>query len=252
MSKWNPDKYLQFEKQRTQPSIDLAMRIQNTCPERIPDPGCGPGNSTAVLHKVFPGSQIIGIDNSPEMIEKARANYPDYNFEIRSAEDIEGKYDLIFSNACLQWIPDHEDLLPKLMTHLKEGGILAVQIPYNNAEPLFQIIAETVKEPKWGFENTVAETARTLSPGEYYNILSKCSSSFDVRETRYYHSMPDINAMLEWVKGSRLRPYLAALNTEKQEEFIQTLLHKAEKSYSPMNDGTISFGFNRLFFTAKL
>ena len=134
MSKWDPEKYLVFQQQRTQPAIDLAKRVADRKPDTIADIGCGPGNSTAVLKAVFPdASSVLGIDNSAEMIERARKDHKGIDFAVASAAELSGSYDLLFSNACLQWIPDHEQLIPQLMAHLTDGGALAVQIPMNQS-----------------------------------------------------------------------------------------------------------------------
>ncbi len=119
MSDWNSTQYLKFKNERTQPAVDLAMRIKNN-PKTIVDIGCGPGNSTSVLRDIFPYADILGIDNSPNMIEKAKAEHPDISFRLCDALSLDGKYDLLFSNACLQWIPDHETLIPSLRA--KEKG----------------------------------------------------------------------------------------------------------------------------------
>lgn len=114
MSDWNSTQYLKFKNERTQPARDLAMRIINN-PKTIVDIGCRPGNSTQVLRDVFPNSEIIGIDSSPNMIEKARAEHPDMSFQLCSVQSLDGRYDLLFSNACLQWVPDRDTLIPSLM-----------------------------------------------------------------------------------------------------------------------------------------
>lgn len=251
MKDWNPDKYLLFKKQRTQPAIDLAMRIKDCSPSTIADIGCGPGNSTNILKTVFPEAKITGIDSSENMIQKAKEENPDINFSVCDAQKLTGKYDLLFSNACLQWIPNHNELIPKLMTNLNSGGILAVQIPMNAEEPLFKIIKHTAAETKWNFQNTYFEKNDILSPEEYYNILSNCAKSFEIWETVYYHSMPSHELLIEWVKSTRLRPYLDALDTVQQAEFKNEILKKAEACYPKMQNGEIIFKFKRLFFTAQ-
>ena len=196
MADWNSSQYLKFKNQRTQPAVDLAMRMINRKPKKIADIGCGPGNSTSVLKSVFPESDIIGIDNSPNMIEKARNLHPDMEFGLCGALELEGTYDMLFSNACLQWIPDHETLIPALMNKLNDGGVLAVQIPMNGAEPLFQLIKETAAEPKWGLEKVKLQPNETLTPLAYFDILADCSTSFDIWETKYYHCLEDHKAFV--------------------------------------------------------
>lgn len=250
MGNWNPSQYLKFKNQRTQPAVDLAMRILKYNPKTVADIGCGSGNSTFVLKELMPTADIIGIDSSPEMISKAQKEYPDIKFEIGDAAALKNKYDLIFSNACLQWVPDHSALIPSLMENLNDGGVLAVQIPMNSDEPLFKLISEIVKEPKWGLNNAKLQPNETLTPPEYFNILSKCSSQFDIWETKYYHSIADHNSLVEWVKGTRLRPYLEYLGKEKGAEFENEIVERSKAFYPVTDNGSVILGFRRFFFTA--
>lgn len=254
MQDWNSAQYLKFEKQRTRPSLDLAKNIPLTCPNHIIDIGCGPGNSTAILKSVFPDADILGVDNSESMLKKARANHPDLMFRYCNVEmdleKIHERYDVVFSNACIQWIPNHRDLIRNLLNLLTENGVLAVQIPMSNQEPLFQIIYDVIAQPRWGFAATNFRTSATLTPDEYFHILSDFSSNFDLWETAYYHRMPNRQALLEWVKGTRLRPYLNALDKVAAEEFEQEILARAVKAYPVQPNGEIVFRFNRFFFTA--
>lgn len=254
MKDWSSAQYLKFESQRTQPSIDLAKRISLAHPGKIIDIGCGPGNSTSVLRDVFPDADILGIDSSENMLEKARANYPELSFERCNAETELGKinerYDIVFSNACIQWIPDHRKLIRNMLNLLTENGVLAVQIPMTNQEPLFKIIYDVVAEPRWGFGPLEFNTVSTLTPEEYFNILSSLSSDFDIWETAYYHRMPNHRALLEWVKGTRLRPYLNTLDEKAAAEFEQEIYNRVVETYPVQPNGEIMFRFNRFFFTA--
>ena len=251
MSDWDSELYLKFKRQRTQPAIDLAQRVRPFAPRRIADLGCGPGNSTAVLRSFFADADITGVDNSQNMIEKATAEHPDLSFRLCDVHALDGGYDLLFSNACLQWIPNHRALLPELMGKLNAGGALAVQIPINGDEPLYRIIAETTAEEKWGFRSVKLEANETLTPEEYLNILSSCSRDFDLWETVYYHALPSHQALLDWVKGTRLRPYLDALNAEKAAAFEREILERTRRAYSVMADGSVILRFRRLFFVAE-
>ena len=250
MSNWNPEKYLLFKKQRTQPAIDLANRVRDCDAQTIVDVGCGPGNSTAVLKDIFLHAKIMGIDNSDNMIMKAKEKYADINFSVCSAEDLTGSYDLIFSNACLQWIPSHETLIPRLMQRLTVNGVLAVQMPMNLNEPLFRIIKEVAANSKWNFENGCFETNDTLSPQEYFDILSSCSSHFEMWETVYYHAMPSHEHLIEWVRGTRLRPYLDALDEKEKAEVEGDILTKVKESYPFTASGEVILKFRRFFFVA--
>ena len=253
MSEWNSEQYLKFQNQRTQPAIDLAKRIEINNPKNILDVGCGPGNSTKVLKNVFPNAHILGIDSSENMIKKAREVYSDIAFKVMDItsenQDLEN-FDIIFSNACLQWIPNHRDFIPRLFSKLSKGGVLAVQIPMNFQEKLFTIMNETINEDKWDFSSMSVEPNETLKQEEYFDILSSLTDHFDIWETVYYHNMPSIDAMVEWIKGTRLRPYLDALNRNDAEKFINEITEKASRAYNRQENGEFIFKFRRFFFLA--
>lgn len=251
MTDWNANQYLKFQNQRTQPAVDLAARVAaRHQPRTIADIGCGPGNSTAVLKGIFPNAHILGIDHSPNMIEKAQKEHPELEFRLCDALALKGKYDLLFSNACLQWIPDHHTLIPALMDKLTPGGVLAVQVPMNGEEPLYQIIKAVAAESKWGLGDVSLPVNETLTPLAYYDILSGCSSAFDIWEIKYYHPLPDHKALVEWVKGTKLRPYLAVLGEKQGAEFENEIIHRAKELYSVQKNGGVVLGFRRFFFTA--
>ncbi|RKJ76964.1 methyltransferase domain-containing protein [Butyricicoccus sp. 1XD8-22] len=251
MAYWNPEKYLLFQKQRTQPAIDLAMRISGLKPAVIADIGCGPGNSTAVLRSVFPEAEtVLGLDYSVQMIDKARQLHPELRFEVCPAEEITGSYDLLFSNACLQWVPGHRTLLPQLMSHLREGGVLAVQMPANQEEPLYRVIREVAADSRWGFSGRVTETNGLLPPDAYFDILSGCQARFEMWETVYYHVLPSHAHLLQWVRETRLRPYLAVLGEAEKAAFEQEILTRAKPFYPLTGSGEVVFRFKRFFFTA--
>ncbi|MBQ7999844.1 MAG: methyltransferase domain-containing protein [Ruminococcus sp.] len=250
MSKWNTDLYLKFKQQRTQPALDLAKRIERYNPLSIADLGCGPGNSTAVLKSVFPNARLIGIDNSVNMIEKAKTTYTDIEFKLGDIQNLNEKYDLIFSNACLQWVPNHNVLLPYLIEQLNDNGVLAVQIPINGNEPLFKIIKDTAEQSEFDFSQAYFENNDALPPNEYYEILSMCASSFDIWETVYYHEMSSHEELINWVRSTRLRPYLDCLSESDKKIFEADLLKKVKEQYSVMKNGNVILKFRRLFFVA--
>ena len=171
-------------------------------------------------------------------------------FAVASAAELSGSYDLLFSNACLQWIPDHEQLIPQLMAHLTDGGALAVQIPMNQEEPLFRAIHAVVSDGKWGFSHSVSGQNKVLSPDSYFNILSGCSTRFEMWETVYYHALPSHEHLMQWVRETRLRPYLSVLEAPEQRSLEQEILDKARDSYPVMGSGEIILRFRRFFFIA--
>lgn len=250
MPDWNSIQYKKFIKQRSQPAKDLAMRISHFEPKSVLDIGCGPGNSTKILKETFPTAKLLGIDSSPNMVAKAKEENPDIDFCVRNALSIEGKFDIIYSNACFHWIPNHERFLPALMEKLNPNGCPAAQMPYNNDEPLYRIINEVVAEPQWQFDVAKLENNVTLTPCAYDAILSGCASSFDLWETKYYHTLPDHRALIEWVKSAKLRPYLNALSEEKAKKLEEEIFKRAKDAYPTKSDGSVVFGFRRLFFTA--
>lgn len=250
VTEWDTNQYLKFESQRTQPAVDLVSRLKDLRPKSVIDIGCGTGTSTKLLLDAFPEALVVGLDSSSEMLDKARANLAGATFEQGDARHLEGSYDLIFSNACFQWIPDHDEFIPFLMRHLNEGGTLAAQFPMNQEEPLFRAIADVAAEPRWQFESAHLDHNGTLEPEEYFDLLSTCSSSFQVWETKYYHSMKDHESLLEWVRGSRLRPYLAALTEEEGRLFEEEILERVRESYPVKPCGGVLLRFNRFFLTA--
>lgn len=255
MTDWNSALYLQFTKQRTQPAIDLASRLSATDPQRVLDIGCGPGNSTAVLMERFPAAQATGVDSSENMLAKAREDYPAARFELCDVScqlSALGKdWDVIFSNACLQWVPDHRRILGELMSMLREGGELAVQIPVNHNEPIEQVIAEAAASDRWYAHFPHDGVYHTLTTGEYYDILSSAASSVDIWQTTYYHVMPSHEAIMDWYRSTGLRPYLNVLSDEEKAEFGAEVLAGLRKEYPVQADGCVLFPFPRLFFIVR-
>lgn len=254
MAKWNSEQYLKFEKERTQPSIDLVARIETVAPKKIIDIGCGPGNSTQALKKRYPEAQVIGVDNSEEMLIQARLDYPEIEFLLVDVnQDIAflgNDYDIVFSNACIQWVPDHPKLLTKLMKLLRSGGTLAVQTPLANLSKIHQIIEATTTNQKWQNDFTVSRLFYNLTPGQYHDLFSEIAADFTLWETHYYHRLDSPQATIEWYRGTGLRPYLAQLSEEKQQDFEKDLLEQVIESYPRQKNGEVLFKFSRLFFTA--
>lgn len=255
MSSWNPEQYLKFSKERTQPAIDLAARVPLDEPAKILDIGCGPGNSTAVLRRRFPNSYILGIDSSPEMIEKAKKELPSLDFQLCDVTCelnlLSSDFDLAFSNACLQWVPDHPVLLPKLLGLLTSGGILAVQIPMNQKEPIHRILEDLASQDEWKEKGLSPRLFHTLSQGEYFDILSKEKAFWAMWQTSYIHVMDSHQDILEWYKGTGLRPYLSQLSPEDQAVFLQEVEKRVQQSYPIQANGQVLFPFPRFFFMAR-
>lgn len=254
MQEWNAEQYTKFIKERTQPSIDLANRIGTDNPCEIIDIGCGPGNSTKVLADRFPEAHVIGADNSQNMIDKAKAQYPKLDFMRFDADrdfpTLNQKFDVVFSNACIQWIPNHHKLIKNMMSILNDGGMLAVQTPMNYKEPIHIIIAELTSSSKWKDKFKNPRVFYNLTQGEYFDLLSKTASDFSVWETIYCHRMASHKSIMEWYKGTGLRPYLSALSEKDAQEFENEVYNEVVKAYPIQANGEIIFRFPRFFFTA--
>lgn len=251
MGDWNSNQYTKFENERTQPSVDLIHRI-NITPESVLDIGCGPGNSTHQLHEYFPAADIVGIDSSDNMLDKAKISYPELKFQkcvIPDQLDQIGSFDLIFSNACLHWISDHKSLLPKLMDKLNHGGMLAVQMPLVQNAMFYKALDKLVSNDRWKKLSSI-KNFHNLSPDETYDILSGVSKKVTMWDTTYYHIVPSYNSVIDWYKGSGLRPYLEALSQKEEAEFISELLEMIKKEFPVQADGSVILKMPRLFFTA--
>lgn len=255
MPTWDAKLYLQFANERTQPALDLMTRINNIAePKRIVDLGCGPGNSTAILRQRWPEANLIGLDNSVEMIEAASKTYPEGKWLLADAATwvTDSPLDIVFSNAALQWVPDHANLFPHLMKQLAPTGVLAVQIPAHYQSPLHQVTLKVAENPLWRQRMEAARNALTKeSPSFYYDVLQPFASRIDIWETEYFHNMDGPEAILNWFRGTGLRPFLEALETEaEKQEFEHRMLDGYTQAYPRQKDGRVLFPFRRLFITA--
>ncbi len=255
MDDWNPNLYLKFKKERTQPVKDLISRIQLEQPHRILDIGCGPGNSTRKLQKRWPNATIVGVDSSANMIEKASKESPNIQWIHGDANrDLShlGTYDLVFSNAAIQWMPNHDILIPKLFSLVNRLGVLAIQIPNVSKMPMQIALEETASSKKWEHIN-IEEDVFTLHEADYYyDLLNKLSHDIYIWETHYYHVMESHQQIINWYRSTGMKPYLDRLsNVAEKEDFAEDVLHKIEKAYKEQKDGQVLFPFKRLFFIAS-
>jgi trans-aconitate 2-methyltransferase len=254
MGAWDPDSYLGFKSERTQPAIDLVARISLERPESIVDIGCGPGNSTAVLASRWPEAEIVGMDSSEEMIAAAAREYPEASWRLGNAAMLEPRegYDLVFSNALLQWIPRHEELLPRLMACVKPGGALAAQIPRFDRMPISDAIEAVASDPRWRAALLPCSTLFTYrSPDFYYGELAGLSRRVELWESSYYHVLASPRAVLDFVRTTALKPYLERLDLEADRAgFESALLRECEARYPAQPDGRVLFPFQRFFFVA--
>ena len=254
MFQWSSEQYLKFAAERTQPAIDLARRLTAVSPERVLDLGCGPGNSTAVLKKYFPAAELLGVDNSPAMVERAKRDYPELLFQLFDAADsfseLGVQWDVIFSNACLQWVPDHRALLVKLLGALTDNGELAVQIPLQSKAPFHALLRRMVTSERWVSFFPEIREFHTLDELEYCELLQTYAGEFSMWESDYFHILDSPQAVLQWYQGTGLRPYLKALPPEQHPEFEREILSGIESLFPRLRDGSVVFKFPRLFFIA--
>jgi len=255
MSDWNPSLYLKFEEGRNKPIYDLIAHIPVMQPKRIIDIGCGPGNSTAPLAKMYPGVEIIGIDSSPSMIAKAKKEYPDMEWMVfdanRDLSDF-GSFELVFTNSVLHWLPDHERLLPRLFGLLSENGVFAAQIPYFLGTPIYEPLYALIQNEKWDkyFLNKQPTTYRDI--GFYYDILSSHFSEFDLWTTKYTHVLHARSDMMEWYKPTAFKALTDQLDTEELKElFLSDVWPIVNDLYHPQKDGKYLFRFEHFFFVAR-
>lgn len=255
MPTWDSNQYLRFARERTQPSLDLAARLDLPSQAEVLDLGCGPGNSTMALAERFHDAHVIGADNSPQMLKRARADHPELEFvELDASGDLSayaGRFDLVFSNACLHWVPDHRRLVPHLLELLASGGQLAVQMPSIGRQTMYrQVIWPLVESSRWWGRLDIPQQYHVLEPDEYIELLEAHAGAFDLWETIYYHLLPSHDAVVEWYRGTGLRPYLQALSAEEAREFEADILERVREAFPERRAGGVTLRFPRLFFVA--
>lgn len=254
MHPWDPNKYLQFGGERTRPAMDLAARIAVADPKTVIDLGCGPGNSTQVLRQRWPAARVAGLDSSSEMIAAARRSFPDQEWLGGRMEDWSAAdpYDVVFSNAALQWVKDHVELTKRLFEQVAPGGALAFQIPSGMFSPVRTFIFEISTDQAWTGCMEEARSALTMEePHVYYDALAPRATSVDIWETEYHHVLDSPAAIVEWISSTGLRPFLNALKSdEDQQRFVAMLTQRVMASYSARSDGRVLFPFRRLFVIA--
>ena len=254
MPTWNPAQYLKFDEERTRPCRDIASRIQLHEPKRVIDLGCGPGNSTQVLVEKWPGAEVTGLDRSEQMIRSAREKYPQQKWEMGSIDMWKTAlpYDLVFSNAALQWVPDHPRVMPHLLRQVAPGGVLAFQVPANLGAPAHELMRHVAESPAWksSFPGTIREW-HVHDPAFYYDALIGDASHLDLWTTEYFHVLDGPAAIVEWYKGTGLRPFLEGLSNESdREKFLADYLREIEGAFPRRADGRVLFPFLRFFVIA--
>jgi trans-aconitate 2-methyltransferase len=255
MADWNPALYRRFEDERTRPARDLLAQVPLADCRLAYDLGCGPGNSTELIVERFPGARVVGVDNSPAMIESAKKRLPAVDFELGDIGSWNPAQapDLVYSNATLQWVPGHEKLIPRLFSLLAPGGVLAVQMPDNMGEPSHVAMDEIAKDPAFSFATDPrGERAKLLGPDGYYDLLAGAAEKVDVWRTAYQHPMASPAAIVEWLRATGLRPYLDALPDDAQRtKFVAEYEKRMDAACPLRTGGKRLLAFPRLFFVAR-
>lgn len=255
MPTWNSDQYLKFAAERTQPATDLAARIALAAPARVIDLGCGPGNSTAVLARRWPAAAITGLDSSPAMIATAERDRPHFSWLIGDIAawpaTVSAPYDVVFSNAAYQWVPDHATLLPRLFQCVAPGA-LAFQVPANFDAPPHRLMRELAATPAWRSHFPAAPREwHTHEPAFYYDTLAPLAAQIELWTTDYLHILPGVDGIIEWYRGTGLRPWLEALPDDAtRSKFLADYRALLVPYFPPQADGRVLFPFHRLFVIA--
>lgn len=255
MKEWNPDLYRQFEAERTRPAAELLSRVPRRNVSYATDLGCGPGNSTELLFQTWPEAHITGLDSSQAMLEQALKRLPDCHFTQADIRHWQAPVpqDLIYANASLQWLDDHQQLFPHLVTQLASGGALAIQMPDNLDQPTHALMRKVAGNAAWSAKivTSAEERKKLLTTEAYYDLLTRAGCKVDIWRTTYYHVMPSHQAMVEWLKATGLRPFLTPLEEQEQEAFLLQYRNELRAAYPFRQDGNVLMPFPRLFMVAQ-
>ncbi|HEX4180140.1 MAG TPA: methyltransferase domain-containing protein [Caulobacteraceae bacterium] len=256
MPSWDPDIYERFKAYRDRPALDLLLRVPGDLdPREIWDLGCGTGEHAAVLARRHPGARVHGLDSSAEMLERAHARETSVDWV---QADLAGfapdtPPDLIFANAALQWVPDHAALIPRLASVLAEQGVFACQMPAAYHEPWHQVLRDLADEAPWAALLRGVDAARPIADaGRYYTWLAPLCRQIDIWTTTYLHVLDGEDPVMEWMRGTALRPYLDALTDPiERDGFLEAYRKRVRAALPARDDGTTLFPFPRLFIVAR-
>jgi trans-aconitate 2-methyltransferase len=246
---WDPHRYLIFADHRGRPFVDLLARVGADDPASVVDLGCGPGNLTALLRDRWPRADVLGIDSSPEMV--AKADLPDVRFEVADLREWQPSrpVDVVVSNAALQWVPRHLELLPQLLRHVADGGWLAFQVPGNHDEPSHALLRELAADPRFAAYTDGVARPRSHDPVTYADALIELGCVVDVWETTYLHQLSGEDPVFTWISGTGARPTLQALPDDLRGDFVAEYKALLRAAYPPGPHGT-TLPFRRIFAVA--
>jgi len=248
---WDPTAYLTFDDHRSRPFHDLLGRIGATEPRRVVDLGCGPGHLTGLLTTRWPGAEIDALDSSPEMVENALARgVPARQADVRDWQPGPTD-DVVVTNAVLQWVPGHAELLVRWLGEMPKGGWFAMQVPGNFSAQSHALVRELLAEPAWSGRVQVRDELAVAPPADYADSLAGVGAEVDAWETTYLHRLTGQDPVLTWISGTALRPVRAALDDAEWDRFRAELAPRLREAYPPRPDGTTWFPFRRIFLVAR-
>lgn len=255
MPQWDPELYRRFADHRDRPFYDLVGRVAADSPRQVVDLGCGPATLTVTLTDRWPEAHVTGVDSSPDMIRTARENVGDrvdlVEADLRAyvAQAADASIDVIVSNAAMQWVPDHLDLLPDLVRTLSPGGWLAIQVPGNHNAPLHSILRELAAEEPYAAHTADATRLVVTEPRDYLDRLSDLGCVVDAWETTYSQVLQGEDAVFTWISGTGARPILQALPADLRERFEVAFRSRLRDAYPQREYGTV-LPFRRVFAVA--
>ncbi|KAA1419252.1 methyltransferase domain-containing protein [Nocardioides humilatus] len=249
---WDPDRYLAYADERGRPFVDLVSRIDAATPSVVVDLGCGPGNLTRLLAERWPGATVSGVDSSPEMIAKATATVPGIDFAVGDVRTWShgGEVDVLVSNATLQWLPDHLDLLPRLVAQVRPGGWFAFQVPGNFGEPSHTIRTDLAAEEPYAEHAGSAAVPSSWDAATYLRALQDLGCEVDAWETTYLHVLHGPDPVFTWVSGTGARPTLQALPDDLRPGFEEEFKRRLRAAYPDDGRGVV-LPFRRIFAVAR-
>lgn len=247
---WNPDKYHQFQSERSAPFDDLLKLVDNRPGMKVVDLGCGTGELTRRLADSLPDSNVLGIDASPQMLERTGEYVrTGLRFELGDLAELDGQWDLIFSNAALQWAEDHARLIPNLFNHLSPGGQIVVQMPSNHGGPTHLTILDVAgREPFHTMLNGWTRQSSVLPIETYASLLFQEGAQEILTFDKIYpHVLENADAIIDWISGTALVPYFERLNSQK-DEFLKALRQELNVAFP---SEPVFYPFRRTFFSAR-